>query len=626
MRGHFHRNSARNVYIDLCTSSLKELTMLKKLILFIGIFAVSFFAVSQASTPWVHWKLDQNSGKAAFDSSGNRREANLYGQTFEDNSSEGIVGSSLLFDGSSESASYHFSSSEFEEYTICFWVKAASLSQKQYCAPLNTYGASSNGFQIDVDGSSPGNYRYISGSGEIIMGSAQKQWVHLAVSGTESETKVYYNGTFAGSKTLSDNIFNQIAIGVNRNGSRFFNGYIDDVQVYDRKLSNSEIHYIYANPGEVVSPEPAVYNIRPEDGEVGFPSGANLTWDTAGCYLFEPKFDIYFGQTAQSLEKIRGSYESKSLDYPLSAGNRYYWRIDIIDDNDSVHQGSLRSFVTFSSSLELLNLGLNSFSQSGELYSTQDSSVLNNEVYIPQAPQLEDGVSGKAFSFTKDNRNELSCSLGQKSFAKGENWSLNMFLKIDSENDSWTRMVGLGTQTQHGLYILEDYKMGFIYDMDYIVKTSSRLVPERWYMLTLIKDGEKIKLYINGRLESDEPYENLKNEDYDFLPYYSQFTQFQGAVDEFKIFAGAITDSKIEQELEILAGNTEISSNFTPDRNILSIFASEWLSELSHDQAIPSGDLNLYSELCCYASDYNWDNRVDILDYSVFAFNKRFLK
>ncbi|AQQ08599.1 hypothetical protein L21SP3_00386 [Sedimentisphaera cyanobacteriorum] len=600
--------------------------MFTKLFSFISIFAVSFTAVSQASTPWLHWKLDEPSGRAASDSSGHRREASLFGQTFEDNSSEGVIGSSLSFDGSSESASYHFSSTEFEEYTICFWVKAASLSQKQYCAPLNTYGSSTNGFQIDVDGSSPGNYRYISGSGDIIMGSAQKQWVHLAVSGTESETKVYYNGSFEGSKTLSDNIFNQIALGVNRNGSRFFNGYIDDVQMYDRKLSNSEIHYIYANPGEVVSPEPAVYNITPGDGEAGFPCDANLSWDTAGCYLFEPKFDIYLGQSAESLEKIRSSYESMSLDYPLSAGNRYYWRIDIIDDNDSVHQGSLMSFVTFSKDLELLSLGLNSFSQSADLYQTSDSSVFDNEAYISQAPQLEDGVSGKAVRFTKDSRNKLSCTLAQKSFAEGEEWSMNLFLKIDAENDAFTRVIGLGPQTRQGLYILDDFRVGFIYDMDYIAKGSSRLVPERWYMVSVVKSGDKIKLYVNGRLESGGAYENLKNEDYGFLPYYSEFTQFQGAVDEFKIFAGAINESDIKQEVQLLAGNTELSSNFSPHRNILSVFASEWLSGVSAAQVSSSGNLSLYSDFCSYASDYNWDNKVDILDYSVYAFNRSILK
>ncbi len=100
--------------------------------------------------------------------------------------------------------------------------------------------SSSADFQFDVDGTNPGNYRYV-GSATVVLGSVVDEWIHLAATCDGTSTNVYFNGLLGDTVDIADNRFGQIAIGINRGMSKRFLGTIDDVRVYDRALSDAEI-------------------------------------------------------------------------------------------------------------------------------------------------------------------------------------------------------------------------------------------------------------------------------------------------------------------------------------------------------------------------------------------------
>jgi hypothetical protein len=78
------------------------------------------------------------------------------------------------------------------------------------------------------------------------------EWVHIvATRAANEDAKIYYNGipqpvngmTWDGSVSY---IGTEFAIGREKNIDRFFNGYIDDVRVYDRELTDLEVSELYS--------------------------------------------------------------------------------------------------------------------------------------------------------------------------------------------------------------------------------------------------------------------------------------------------------------------------------------------------------------------------------------------
>jgi hypothetical protein len=131
-------------------------------------------------------------------------------------------------------------------YTVALWVKAGVVFQAQWTGLFNNDSAGSD-FQIDVDGTDPGNYRS-AGNGNLLFGAVTTDWVHLAVTWNGATVQLYYNGAPTNSVakapgTAGEN-FGVYEIGRNRGDTIFFNGLIDDVRVYDRDLLQSEIQVL----------------------------------------------------------------------------------------------------------------------------------------------------------------------------------------------------------------------------------------------------------------------------------------------------------------------------------------------------------------------------------------------
>ncbi len=168
------------------------------------------------------------------------------------------------FDGIDDYAKYDLTSNEewSGDFTVSMWVKADTLGQPDFSSifAIDDNAGHSRSFQIMVDGSNPGTYQLYSDSRYDIGPVDNDSWVHLAatLSGSNvngapsgpSTLRLYYNGLLANTASIDIselNNFHLYKLGVNRAGSSFFAGLIDDVRVYDEPLGSSEILAIYNN-------------------------------------------------------------------------------------------------------------------------------------------------------------------------------------------------------------------------------------------------------------------------------------------------------------------------------------------------------------------------------------------
>ncbi|UCE47901.1 MAG: LamG domain-containing protein, partial [Phycisphaerales bacterium] len=187
-----------------------------------------------------HWKFDEGAGTIAQDSSGSGHDGTLYGDPLW---VLGHSGQALDFDGTDDYVEYDLGADQtWTAYSVSVWAKADALALAQYKSVFSSHTPNNLGFQMDVDGTDPGSYRYYGVvTGTHFYGPLTTDWVHLATTCDGTTTILYYNGHQATTINGANLVFNRIGVGLNRNEDNFYEGIIDEFRIYDRALSPEEI-------------------------------------------------------------------------------------------------------------------------------------------------------------------------------------------------------------------------------------------------------------------------------------------------------------------------------------------------------------------------------------------------
>lgn len=198
------------------------------------------------------WKLDETSGTTVADSSGNGNSGTMTNMTADAYTRDGALGKALdLTTGTryitiANESNFDFSTS----FSVSAWVNFTIAYQ--YSTVLQKGGAwsieasNSNSLAFKVEGLTNGG---VGNSGQNINDG---KW-HLVVGTWDSSTnqlRLYVDGENAGwTNGGADNTPNltndPLVLGKNTIAGRQWNGSIDDVRVYNRRLSDEDIKYLY---------------------------------------------------------------------------------------------------------------------------------------------------------------------------------------------------------------------------------------------------------------------------------------------------------------------------------------------------------------------------------------------
>jgi hypothetical protein len=150
---------------------------------------------------------------------------------------------------------------KLEQFTVSAWVKANSFpsnnvyiaTDREGCGRHNYLLSLGNGYpqiQFIEDESSPHQWRSAVASQQIATGN----WYHLAGSYNGQNLIIYINGTEKGNTEIvstpeDDNNSASFKVGysncIHSSITNYFEGFIDDVRVYSRALSEDEIQTLY---------------------------------------------------------------------------------------------------------------------------------------------------------------------------------------------------------------------------------------------------------------------------------------------------------------------------------------------------------------------------------------------
>lgn len=196
-----------------------------------------------------HWKFDEGTGQILQDSVGDN-DGDLVG---DPNWVYGISGMALEFDGNDD----HVSLSETPltgtgDFSILAWVKTVDDGNRQTIINYGTIGISSNQELYlfkGYDNKLHFDLRNTAGpSSEVAINDGT--WHQVGVVNSGGSIQLYVDGSTSGSaQSMSPEIVDGDAcIGVCDGHNYRMDGAIDEIRIYDRALTDTEVEYLHGNP------------------------------------------------------------------------------------------------------------------------------------------------------------------------------------------------------------------------------------------------------------------------------------------------------------------------------------------------------------------------------------------
>jgi hypothetical protein len=227
----------------------------------------------------LHLNLNETIGLTATDSSGNSNNASITSGSLWNTS--GKIGGAITLDGSN---SFSTNKQEVTDFTISAWVKTTSTIRGDIALQFDGLSANFSGFGLVLNPAFPPSCKtggviglwvgdftdaYICTSSNIADG----QW-HLVTATWDNTThigKIFIDGSekVSGSRPASSisSTINTMLFGKNPHSNEYFSGSLDDIRIYNRALTPSEIQKLH----DVMPPNITILGSNPLVLTIGDP-------------------------------------------------------------------------------------------------------------------------------------------------------------------------------------------------------------------------------------------------------------------------------------------------------------------------------------------------------------------
>ncbi len=264
--------------------------------------AFGFYGDSLASGLAGYWRFEEDGGDEAYDSSGHGNTAVFNGMD-ETAWGTGQIGGGLFFDGVDDYLEVEDSDglSLAGDMTITAWIYPTDFvgvngivgkTENNVPSPYDFYTTQTTGtlrFYVG-DGES---FQFIESTDALTTG----EWQHVVAVRSGNTGRLYINGEPKGSGSLSVSAVDDngtLRIGSRDDGLTKMKGGLDDVRIYNRVLSDTEISQTAAGRSNIIFTDP----VAPDSGALCV--GSDITsvangWETStSTTAATTSFDIAF--------------------------------------------------------------------------------------------------------------------------------------------------------------------------------------------------------------------------------------------------------------------------------------------------------------------------------------------
>ena len=192
------------------------------------------------------WRFDEGVDNLTSDSSGEESDATINGASW----ATGKYGSALNFDGTNDYVEAIPQTPVSGAFTVALWAKVSDDAARNI---ISTTGPSDYGFNMEFLNGNEINASIGTGTGwlattaNVTLQYNHINWYHIAYAVNQTGYRIFVNGTLVktwtygpGTPLLFD-VNHTLNIGRRHDGTEYFNGTIDEVKVWRRALSDTEV-------------------------------------------------------------------------------------------------------------------------------------------------------------------------------------------------------------------------------------------------------------------------------------------------------------------------------------------------------------------------------------------------
>jgi hypothetical protein len=328
--------------------------MYRRSITSISFFLILIFVGGAYAELVGHWRFDGNLDDSVGGADG----------TFSGGSPtyvKGRIGQGIEFDGVSQFV--HLPSENPSAYTITLWVKPARTDAASVIVRTSSSGQTTHwSHQLRINPQGVFHHYLWVGSERNIAGTTlveAEEWYHVAIAAATNGTMhLYVNGEEdAAPIDVAGTLWgdgDRYYVGSNSgHGMGWFQGVVDDVQIYDNILTAEEVARIAVASGGF----PLAFKPSPKDGMLLEDTWVSMSWRAGD---FAASHDVYIGDDFDDVNSgVESTFQGNQNDtffvvgfpgFPcpdgLVPGTTYYWRIDEVNDAEpnSPWKGDVWSF------------------------------------------------------------------------------------------------------------------------------------------------------------------------------------------------------------------------------------------------------------------------------------------
>ncbi|MDT8303480.1 MAG: PA14 domain-containing protein [Sedimentisphaerales bacterium] len=319
--------------------------MSKKLIFLVSfIFVLSVVLTGIAKADLVGWwRFDESSGTIAADSSGNGNNGTVMGGA---EWVDGQLGGALLFNGQDSYVAAPHIPFDSRSFTIMMWVNPVLYTSEQVIFGQVESSTQNLSMHYRLYGPDSGRVRmgFYSNDLDTTTTIEQNNWYHLTFwyDFENQSRRIYINGILEAEADATPYLGSSGETRIGQwNNNQWFQGIIDDVQIYDHPLSENDIQAAMRG----LEGYPYASNPSPKDDTLHLDTWISLGWKAGD---FAVSHDVYFGDNFEDVNSGAESvFQGNQADtfyvagfpgfaYPdgLVPGTTYYWRVDEVNDSE----------------------------------------------------------------------------------------------------------------------------------------------------------------------------------------------------------------------------------------------------------------------------------------------------
>lgn len=504
------------------------------------------------------YAMNEGTGTTTADASGKNNTGTLVSATWAD----GKYSKAVSFDGTSSRVSVPDSPSLrlTTNMTLEAWVRPVAGQNIAHAVIIKQHDTGL-AYSLYVNADLSPNVTIDTGTRIRLNGPTAlplNTWSHLAATYDGATLRLYVNGAQVSQTAATGTLradANQLRIGNHWN--HYFAGQIDEVRVYNRALSATEVQTDMSTPvGDSGPPPDTTPPTAPASLTATPGTGlAQLNWSAATDNVAVTGYRVHrstsAGFTPSDANQIATTTATSYSDTGLAAGT-YYYKVRAVDAAGNLGAASPEAgaVVTGSPPQGLVaSYGLND----GTGTTVADSSGTGNTGTAVNTTWV-DGKYGKALSFNgTSSRVDIADSPSLR-------------LSTGMTLEAWIKPVA-GPSTAHGV-VLKQHANGVAYSIyanldlapNATIETDARkrlngapaLPLDTWSHLAATYDGTTLRLYVNGNqvatmavtgaMIADSGLLRLGGKDY--TGHY-----FSGLIDEVRIYNKALTQAQIQADM-----------------------------------------------------------------------------